>query len=1026
MIRFTVRGSVREKETGIGLAGVRVTSRTGDKAFEDLMGSSYSGPDGIFEIAVEGSDFRDFFTKRPEIFFDVFTADSKSPIHSTPKAAEWEGTSLSEVLVAVARKELGDAAPVRAVRVAGDDVNRKTLEPGEPLVVGVTGLRPMVAHRIRVSDAAPGRAGVGRELFTAQLIADARGTIPDTVLWGQVGMDDPVTGKIWSVKEARTRWAGHKLSIEVLDGDRVVLKRTVTIAKVFARSLVLSIDAKGRPLNGFEIGASPLTVAVYNLPAVDAVSVRLYMVAQQGAWFVGNPIVPVLLASGRPAVREMELTPGARDVTVAFAGADELVPGAYDFIVRPIRYGYEDDHMQVEPGDVIANQYTTGVVVREPFMGSKAVEGGCVNTQQMASRWLDEPPYAAYTNVFQRGEDVWAALDPRALYPLQVGKTTALHVIQSKTVAQWAISTGVQHLPALGGNNAVPTLMTQSTCINFNRVLVWPQAGTPGDYDIVADFGSNVLNNQQFAADHRYDTPLDIIDGYFTPGFRVVDDPGTTTTFPHAGTFRYTETTQGTTTVTSDDGFPLSVRFRGVVYFPSSVAGAISPYQMSWAQASYPMVMVVPGDGRTDNYLGFNYLLEHLARNGFIAVCVDVPYPLRVNDRATVMLRHIAKVRSMFHTGLFGSRAQNNIGLIGHSVGGDAVVAAARLNQQGGLGHGITAVASLVPYDLDPVNTLQGAWSKPYLVVDGTRNGLTDGMGFRKYDRASGSAKSMMYLRGGSHWAYNTVDEGLPEFWLQPGDYAGRLGGAAHRTFALAYMNAFMRQHLKADTRWQGVFNGEWVPASVRPINSSSVVVSAQYEDTNRRVVDNFEGPHTAASWAISTIGGAVVATNLPAVPVEAAASPTDPHAFHQSGVLLFRWDGPNQMLRFDLPASQRNVAQYSAISFRMGRKVGGLNATTGLLDFRITLTDGHGNSRGIRMNKFGSVPWVHTRADNNRSITAMNTIRIPLTAYVVRCAGLLEVDLTNIVNITFDFSVNVYGIPSRGEVLFDSLEFTM
>jgi len=99
----------------------------------------------------------------------------------------------------------------------------------------------------------------------------------------------------------------------------------------------------------------------------------------------------------------------------------------------------------------------------------------------------------------------------------------------------------------------------QAGCINANDRLVWPNAQQLGEYDIVADFGNNVANAMQFAPDNAYNTPLDVIDGYFSPGFRIVDDPGTLADWANAGSWQYDENTvpmgfMGTVTVQDEQG----------------------------------------------------------------------------------------------------------------------------------------------------------------------------------------------------------------------------------------------------------------------------------------------------------------------------------------------------------------------------------------------------------------------------------------------------------------------------------------
>src|SRR5439155_20148696 len=143
---------------------------------------------------------------------------------------------------------------------------------------------------------------------------------------------------------------------------------------------------------------------------------RIWMVPRQHEWRPGDRIRPALLASGRPA--QVDVIVEGKVQRVVIGKRTDLVPGAYDFIIRNVRYGYEDDdHLVLRANDVITNRWSTGLVIREKFMLSKVIRGGCTNLQQIACRrtlggmW----PYVQFTDTFQVGEDVWGTLDPNAL-----------------------------------------------------------------------------------------------------------------------------------------------------------------------------------------------------------------------------------------------------------------------------------------------------------------------------------------------------------------------------------------------------------------------------------------------------------------------------------------------------------------------------------------------------------------------------------------------------------------------------------
>ena len=239
-------------------------------------------------------------------------------------------------------------------------------------------------------------------------------------------------------------------------------------------------------------------------------------------------------------------------------------------------------------------------------------------------------------------------------------------------------------------------------------------------------------------------------------GFRVVADPTTETSFAHAGHFSYDASTHGSVTVSGEGGGSFNVPVRGSVWFPADVAGATSPAQTSAAQANYPLVVVVHGNAsQSTSYLGYEYLLEHLARNGFVAASIHLETDQMATDRARVLLHRIPILQT-----LFGAKLQNTIGLMGHSRGGEAVTVAARLNHQEGLGHNLDAIIALAPTDWIVGKTYSAPSAVPYHVMYGAMDGDVAGpsdTGFELYDRASGADKSMVFAYGAIHDRFNTV-----------------------------------------------------------------------------------------------------------------------------------------------------------------------------------------------------------------------------------------------------------------------------
>jgi hypothetical protein len=240
---------------------------------------------------------------------------------------------------------------------------------------------------------------------------------------------------------------------------------------------------------------------------------------------------------------------------------------------------------------------------------------------------------------------------------------------------------------------------------------------------------------------------------------------------------------------------------------------------------------------------------------------------------------------------------------------------------------------------------------------------------------------------------------------------------ADQQKILLAYCNAFSRMHLLGETQWVGMFSGEWKPPQV---GATGATIAFQYRDTTRRTVDEFEGPHAPNDWQTSTISGAVTETGLPSAPVETQLFVNDNASPHDTGGLRLTWNSSGDQLVFAIPAGQRDVTAFQFLSVRIGKVVGSASNPVGDQNLRIALRDGAGNERQIRASAFGRIlePAVANQLSNTKS--AMASIRIPLTAYTVVCAGAVQVDLADVTEVKIVFSE-----IATGDVAIDELEFT-
>jgi hypothetical protein len=1031
MISFRLAVQVVADETDMPLPGLFVKAYDRDLMFDDLLGGAVTDREGRVSILSEQGDFAEFFDRRPDVYFKVYAPDRTRLLIETSEAVRWNADRDSSFTVRVPLDTLHGVHADPGVKLGGEpgpDGQPRPPAVGDSLLISAVGLAPAAAHDIEVSD----ESG---PLFVSRLMTDSFGSLPESVLWPQFGLDDPHSDEILSVEEAERRWQGTTLTVRVRRDNRVLAEGSTRVGR-FDQPFVMNTGDDDRMLNSFEDGEREVVLSGFNVRHHG--EVRAYLVPSQQEWRTGDPIEPVALRDGSLAVADARPA-GDGHFRVSLAGAGTIAPGAYDFIVRRIRYGYEDDEDLILRVDDIATRRVTGVVIRQEFWASKVVRLGCVNMLQLAGRPLYERPYFRYGDAFAEGEDVWAAIDPAALPPVKIGKMVAIYVVASKTAAQWNADTSLTHLASLGGNGAVLKIKTQAGCINYNKVLVWPAASTPGAYDIVLDFGNNQSDPMLFAPDNTYTvaTPPqngDIIDGYMITGFRIVKDPGVYTdpAFAYVGGFDYVN--DGSLAVIDDDGFSTTVPLTARVRFPANIAGATLPSQISAAKASYPMTIIVHGNGHT--FEAYNYLLDHWAANGFIAASIHLNGGQTATDRAKVLFAHINKLKTKF-----GSKAANNVGIMGHSRGGEGVATVPRLNQQGGLGHNLNAVISLAPTNQHVNEFIVAPWATPYYVIYGSLDADVTGegvpplrnCGFALYDKADGARKAMLFVYGATHDRFlappGNVD--LDYSWLSPSDRLNALSANAHHAIAQAYMTAYFRQQLLNDPQYGELFTGEWVPPSVAIADGGKAKLFSQFRETpgaaNRRVVDDFEGPHTATSWQSSTIGGAVSQAGLVANPTENFLYVADNTASpHEASGLVLRWDSPGDKLEFTVPAAQKDVTGFQVLSFRVTQKydpTGTVNPANTDQDFYVMLRDTGGNERAVRVAKFGRVPYPHIRGivwSNPVIKSALCTIRVPLHAFTIESAGAQRVNLSQVEKIGF-----LYQTIPNGEIEIDDVEFS-
>lgn len=290
----------------------------------------------------------------------------------------------------------------------------------------------------------------------------------------------------------------------------------------------------------------------------------------------------------------------------------------------------------------------------------------------------------------------------------------------------------------------------------------------------------------------------------------------------------------------------------------------------------FPIALIVHGNHLMEDYSddGYAYLGNLLASRGIIAVSVDENFlnysvwtGIPDNDmkvRAWMLLKHLQQIESFAQdeeSPFFRKVDFDNIAMIGHSRGGQAVAMAADYERwfeddaglEGLEQYQIKAVAAIAPTDKKVDDTFAELEDVNYLTLQGARDGdVSDFDGERQYVRTSFTAssenedyfKASLYIGDANHSQFNTGwgrhDVSYPKGILL--NRQGLLSPAQQRQIAKVYISAFLEVTLHDKERYTPLFIDyrqglEWLPETsyFNRFEGSTMTAWARFdEDTNR------------------------------------------------------------------------------------------------------------------------------------------------------------------------------------------------
>lgn len=287
----------------------------------------------------------------------------------------------------------------------------------------------------------------------------------------------------------------------------------------------------------------------------------------------------------------------------------------------------------------------------------------------------------------------------------------------------------------------------------------------------------------------------------------------------------------------------------------------------------FPLVLVVHGNHVMEDFSdsGYDYLCEHLASRGFIAVSVDENFlngtwsgdleGKELPARAWMLLEHLRQWRGWNAEAgnpLCGKVDLEKIALVGHSRGGEAAAIAAAFNRlsrypdnalvRGDFGFAIKAIVALAPSSgfYKPSGEPLRIVNVDYLVIQGAHDAdVATFLGTRQYhhvkfERDEPHFKCALYLDRANHGHFNTIwgarDWSGPVHFLQ--NVKPVISGDEQRQIARVYVGAFLEASLHGNRAYQPMFRdpraaAHWLPGGVRYV--------ARYNDSSFTPISDFE-----------------------------------------------------------------------------------------------------------------------------------------------------------------------------------------
>ncbi len=520
-------------------------------------------------------------------------------------------------------------------------------------------------------------------------------------------------------------------------------------------------------------------------------------------------------------------------------------------------------------------------------------------------------------------------------------------------------------------------------------------------------------------------------------------------------------------TAFTPEGFDAPVELRAQVFAPHEITGSAplvillhgrhitcigteDEWRLEWPCS--------PGFNEIPSYKGYGTLGHLLASRGMIVASIGANGVNAADDfvddggasaRAQLVLEHLRRWRawnaspsgSPFGTRFVGHVDLDRVGLMGHSRGGEGVVAAAQLNAGTGHPFGIRAVFALAPVDF--ARRVLGGVPLGVLLpmCDGD---VSDLQGASYYDDSryaypgDPAAKDTYLLHGANHNFFNSVwtsgpgssdDAGFGPIITdgredpapcQPGGSA-RITAAVQDQTGATIMAAFLRRHLDDDPSLDPIVTG----VGSRPASTAPASWTTAHHAPDRLDVARWDDPATFGRNRFGLLATQVGVT-LPRLctgnsdhgdvrPVGqkvrlGCATDRGLAVANDTGALDVGWLRPGAVVREPVSATGRDVTGYDGLRLRVAVPQDVRNDIRVLQDLSVVIEDADGHRASVPLTGSAAL----RRLDGGLAHAVLNGVRVPLTAFT-------GIDLSRVraVELRFDRT-------PRGRLLVNDLAFTV